>query len=245
MKLNKIKKIAVCLSGEIRTWRDNYISWKRIVDDLDIDVDFFIHTWDSQLPPNILRTEHKISELEKIKDIPISNEEIHDLLNIIKPINYEIEKKKEFTPYNPDQPLFLNPQLSQWYGFMKVAKLKSDYEIKNSFIYDLVIRFRYDIKLKDTLIHQYNKPKFGEIHGTHYFCEWGGAEMLIKFADLIWYSDSITFDILSNYYFEICKIGGFKQGIEPEYVWHAFCAKNNLDIYQTGRHWDFEINRKI
>jgi hypothetical protein len=244
MRINQIKKIAVCLSGEIRTWRDNYITWKNIVDDTDIEVDFFMHFWDSQLPININRSKINSSKLEKIEDIPVSKEDIDDLINTIKPISYQVEKKKQFTPYNPNQPLFLNPQLSQWYAFMKVANLKSDYEIKNNFIYDLVLRFRYDIKLNSILIHQYNKPKFGEIHGTHYGCEWDGHEMLIHFADLLWYSDSVTFDILSNYYFEIPKIKGFKQGIKPEYVWHAFCSKNSLDIYQTGRFWDFKINRK-
>lgn len=243
IEINKIKRIAVCICGEPRTWKQTISSWKRIINDTEVQIDYFLQLWDTQTPIGVQTSGISYNEVKKIPEIPISESEINELIDSIKPIEYIIESKREFTPHNPNQPLFLTPQLSQWWAFMKVAKLKSDYEIKKEFIYDLVLRFRYDIYLHDYILLSNNKPRFGEIHGTHYYSFYDGNERLTRFGDLIWYSDSITFDILSNYYFEIPNIKSHKQGEYPEIIWHTFCAKNNLEIYQTGKHWPFELIR--
>ena len=53
-------KIAVCLSGQPRTWRQCYDTWNFLFKDLkknenlretDIEVDYFVHTWDFNSKP--------------------------------------------------------------------------------------------------------------------------------------------------------------------------------------------------
>jgi hypothetical protein len=55
-------RIAFCLNGQIRSWRECYETWFKFFEELrlcgkfkneKIDVDIFIHTWDfNTIPPH-------------------------------------------------------------------------------------------------------------------------------------------------------------------------------------------------
>jgi hypothetical protein len=145
-------KIALCLSGQMRTFRECYPSLKKfILDPLKPDV--FIYT-DSY--KGITR---EVENLEDFKNEKIGEEELKDLYepktivvetpkkNCTEEIDGikvpELLKQKEPKDYKGALPMF-----SQIY---KCNELKKKWEKKNKFKYDLVIRLRPDIQFLEPL----------------------------------------------------------------------------------------------
>ena len=133
-------KIAVCLSGQSRTWFTAKDNIKKFFG----DTDYFIHSWDRNTynnykePNKYKPIDYKISKLEQIS-----------IINNFEPKLYEFEK-------------FGNCINSTWYpmyySFMKSVWLKRKYELEHDFVYDIVIKARFDINYKGTfLIHNVNQ----------------------------------------------------------------------------------------
>lgn len=120
-------KIALCLSGQPRGLQKAYSYYKKNLLDL-YDVDVFCHSWDSN-----------------------HNSKILDLYT---PKSHKIEKYKFDESFDsmysntPDikkyPPRFT---LSSFYSINESSVLKNEYETSRNFIYDWVIRSRYDFAL--------------------------------------------------------------------------------------------------
>lgn len=113
-------KVALCLSGGLRNFKDTYYSFKHfIIDKYETDVFFF--------------------GLENKEGI---DQNTKDLIELYNPKKFKINKS-EF--YNSVTCKYDIP--SSFYAFYNVLKcndLKSEYERENNFKYDLVIRSRTD-----------------------------------------------------------------------------------------------------
>lgn len=120
-------KIALCLSGQPRGLDKAYSYYQKNLFDL-YDVDVFCHSWNSSLNDRILQLYRPISY--KFEDYKF--DESFDLRYTNTP------------DANKYPPRFT---LSSFYSINESSLLKNKYEIKNNFIYNWVIRSRYDFAL--------------------------------------------------------------------------------------------------
>jgi len=80
----RIRKIAVCLSGQARTWRtakDNILKYFDLVEQ-GCEIDFFIHTWDI----NQYRDKNDIVWLQRT-DQKVAPNEKEDLIQAFNPVD--------------------------------------------------------------------------------------------------------------------------------------------------------------
>jgi hypothetical protein len=140
-------KIAVCMSGQIRTWefcKENIQNFLK--NDGEYEIDYFIHTWD-----NNDFTELVISEENSIIKFTHKKEnDFQNFLEFYKPKLYKIESNQKFKeklykkwqPTKKDEPV---NTLFLMYSFYKSIILKKLWERKNNFKYDFVVKLRPDI----------------------------------------------------------------------------------------------------
>lgn len=144
-------KIALCISGQPRYLDNGYQHiYKNLLSKHEMDI--FIHTWwdDNLIGKRFDFSQHgrdrigvwesgtiqKIENFYKPKDILIEKPKI---FNIDTFKNLNEYWKTNFSESNS------NNSISMWYSILNSNKLKKDYESKNNFRYDLVIRCRFDI----------------------------------------------------------------------------------------------------
>jgi hypothetical protein len=205
-------KVAICFSGQPRAWKIALPSIKKFISEFDTPPDIFMHAWNFNTTSNHVVT---TSKGEIYEHTLIEEEETAELFESYNPISFVLEdremsesmstrvlrqivnhRKKDVESFGT--PDWLAPQ---YYGIKKAGELKSAYEIENGFIYDIVIRMRYDsfFTLNDILLFHYElkKPKQFSIHSTHTNL----IENLpfVTVGDILFYSDSITYDIISQY----------------------------------------------
>ena len=193
----RIRKIAVCLSGQARTWRtakDNILKYYDLTE-YGCQVDFFIHTWDT----NQYRGKNDIVWLQRT-DEKVSPNENEDLIQAFNPVAIEMEE------YNKDNYTTLWETLL--YSFMKSVWLKKKHEVENNFVYDLVIRARLDINYPQEGVCNLGcrLDKF-HIHNVNHLTAYSTVPVLQRFPqefnypnfdDVFFYSNSPTMDIISN-----------------------------------------------
>lgn len=201
----KIKRVAVCLSGQPRTWRtakDNILSYFDL-SDKGIQVDYFIHTWDT----NQYRKKHDVHWVNRTNEkVPYSEKD--EIAKAFNAVSIEMEE------YKDDAHVTLWASLL--YSFMKSVWLKRKYEIENDFRYDLVIKARTDINYAQEGICNLNFPanKF-HIHPIQHLTAYSTMPVIsrfptefnyLNFDDVLFYSNSPTMDIISNCYRWYTKI---------------------------------------
>lgn len=167
---NKIR-IAACFSGQIRTWKQCYESWNSLFSIIknhtefqkyEIEIDFFIHTWNLQtIPPHLWAGNPNLS-VQEICDlrIDIDENEIDEVIEKFSPKKYIVdtidvlntrsfivnEKSKK---YGSDGYCLLSWAAPQLYSTMRSSMLKREYEIENNFEYDVCMKFRFDMLLSN------------------------------------------------------------------------------------------------
>lgn len=163
------RKIAVCISGQIRTAIEAYSSFINFFKNEDIDV--FVHTW---YDPKI--NDHS-EIIEKIK-------------TIYKPKSFQIDISPDYNRLN------FGVMLK---SFMLSNELKKNYEIKNDFRYDVVVKYRFDILFK-----QYITFPTDSIQQRTLYYPFGNTGILNNdynnhgMTDLIFWGDSQTMDIATD-----------------------------------------------
>ncbi len=149
-----MKRAAVCLSGLVRTFEQTHQNlYDRILAvNPDFNFDFFLSTWanaDSRKSTQKIRLErwgHSVEELIPINPTPV------DRLNFIyKPvaINIENEKTWDIAKYVSNKDGWASPEawLGMTYKIADCDRLRRQHQIHMGFIYDVVIRCRFDTLL--------------------------------------------------------------------------------------------------
>lgn len=203
--MNKLFKIAVCLSGQPRTWRTasdnilNFFNTKICIErNIRVSVDYFIHTWDtnSYRDKNEPRWQNKDYKIQNI-----SEEE--DIKFIFLPAAIEYEQY--------DASKHLHAWSGLFYSFMRSINLKRKYELENNISYDMVVKSRLDINFPQEGINKYGEP-ISKFHPqmlrplTAYASSPTPTRFPIEFNqscfdDVFYYADSPTMDLISNIYF--------------------------------------------
>jgi len=235
-------KIAICLSGQPRTWAKCYPRWMEIFKDHE-DIDFFFHLWDYNTLPNLLATYNGGTE---IKDQLLTIDEKVDLITTLNPKKYLFESRKKIDYWNCNIPVHeqLGPWcIEQYYSRYYVSILKQQYELDNNFKYDLVIWQRTDtypsLETKITL----TVPEPNTLYTTHN--RWDEELGIYRIGDIFYYSDSATFDQMALIY----KFFSFTPSTwitsskcpPPEVAFYTYMA--NIGIINSPIHGDFKVMR--
>ncbi len=214
-KSGKKPKVALCISGHLRTFDSNYPSVKtNILDKLDCDV--FIHTWD------ILGLSYRSG------DSNLYNTQTSRALDIINklynPKKIVIEKSKKFnvTPLMQKHAGFrdIDGMLSMFYKIEECNKLKREYEKENGFKYDFEIRFRGDLWMEQpipitdsTNIHHLYLPLYGNFGGACDQFAFGGSSVMDQFSEAYSFLERyfnagapVNPEKVLQYHIDICKI---------------------------------------
>lgn len=187
-------KIAICLSGQPRTWKKCYKTWLNMFSPHG-EIDFYFHLWNYNTLPK-----HLVSQYGAIlTDESISQEEQNEIIETLNPKKYIFESKKKITYWNiklPNEKQFGPWCAEQFYSQYRASLLKREYEIENNFRYDLVVRVRSDLYI-------FNSPKVfpptpNTLHTTH--CSWDKTYNCYRIGDIFFYADSHTFDQVSEFF---------------------------------------------
>jgi len=204
MKKITTYNIAVCLSGQSRTWRTakenilNYFDVKiNTHKNCKVNVDYFIHTWDTNSYRD--KTQPRWENKDYKIDNPIEMEEIKLAFN---------PKLMEYEPFNPN--VWQEAWEGMFYSFMKSVELKKRYELITDIHYDMVIKTRFDINFLQEGSNKYGLPinKF-YIHPITPFTAYASSPTPTRFPnefnqlcfdDVFFYADSPTMDIIAQIY---------------------------------------------
>lgn len=220
-------KVAFCFSGQprdVKNTLDNILwSWGN-----HQDLDFFVHTWNPE---------------KKCLFRPDTPSDFFDdttldyILEKLKPKKYKFENQIIFNKIYPDSktwpignPLTLpNPSQniqSFFYSVQFANCLKEEYEKENGFIYDCVIRTRFDY----IFTKQYNIKDF-DLSGLNIKNNCKHTEYAIN--DHLALSNSKTMDIYCNMFdhLEECHNDGIE--FNTEVIWGYYLKKNNIKVLKT------------
>jgi|688.fasta_scaffold56004_2 hypothetical protein len=188
-------KIAVCVSGQPRTWESCYPRWIEILASQG-EVDFFFHLWDYNTLPNLLST---VGDGMKLEDELLSDDEKTRLIETFKPKKYIFESRKDIQYWNCNIPVkhqFGAWTKEQFYSLYYCSLLKRQWELENDFRYDVVIRLRADLWFLDDF--KLNDPVPRTLYTSHN--GWDEKHGCYRVGDIFYYADSHTFDQVSEFF---------------------------------------------
>ena len=137
-------RIAICLSGQVRTAVENHLNIKQFLGELYKYCDFFMHCWDD--------CTYKTYNTSNVCKSPIKEDvsKFNKIRELYLPKYMQIDSPDNSFGYTISNEYRLEPL---WYSFLKSIQYKERYEVENGFEYDYVIKLRYDIliKLKDDI----------------------------------------------------------------------------------------------
>ena len=205
-------KIAICFSGQLRTWEKCLPTWTELINRLNnkfnTDVDIFFHAWDfNTVPEQVRSAENNIICVKEsldvlvaalrpsaylVEDFKISSSRAQSVIDI-----GEIHKTEHGgTP--------IPWAASQYYSLMRSAHLKKLHETKNKFRYDICIRLRFDLFLAPSEIDKLiNDACLAPAYNTIYATSNGPSVNRYPpfiLGDIFWVADSLTFDRMCDFY---------------------------------------------
>lgn len=146
-------RVAICFSGQLRTGIQCSESILNYIGEVLPYTDFFVHTWDIESTAFCEIVEHPKyattadrpirEEIEKIPFEFLDKSKIDNFVKIYKPKSIKIDNQKNYFEKNTKADICGLPPI--YWTFYESNKLKKEYEIKNNFVYDLVIHLRPDI----------------------------------------------------------------------------------------------------
>jgi hypothetical protein len=224
-------KIALCLSGQTRFVDQCYneVLYPYVLEGNNIDI--FIHTWDineSQI------NKHFINSGGHIMGSAIKENQIQSTLDLYNPVSCKVEPQIQFElnkwadrtmPYIRSDYLY-----SMFYSIYQSNKLKSEYEIKNNFKYDWVIRSRFDVKLN-------SKINFNEFNNNIINTPSGCLNNKQGYTDCFAFSNSTNMDIYSDTFNHIddCMNDPTLQ-LCGEYILRRWVDINNIPVVSSIWH---------
>jgi hypothetical protein len=225
-------KVALCLSGQARFLETCYYESMKpnLIDDLNPDV--FIHTWDT----STMVGQHFKSGGGGIMGDKIPSNLMETVVNLYQPKKYIIEPQKYFESDKWSSRLMWGIKsdhlCSMFYSIHESNKLKKQYEYENNFIYDWVIRIRFDMAIPSGPLN------LNELNNNHLWVATGCFDNVNGYLDSLGYSSSQIMDIYSDTFNHIDYIADNNpnMGICGEYVLRKHIDKNNILVMEIGNH---------
>ena len=198
------RKIAFCISGQLRTWKKCYQTWFDLFQPHG-HIDVFFHLWDYNTDA---AGGGEWTDLGTMLDFPIPEQEKLELIRTLNPKSYMFEPKRDVINRGTVTNIISDYAHSQFYGLSRVANLKRQYEIANNFDYDVVVRLRTDLFFAESfqpisiepldIRKWFNEIAPSTIYSTHnqYVHEHG----YMRIGDTFFLSDSLTFDHIALFW---------------------------------------------
>lgn len=232
-------KIAICFSGHLRDFLKDAesILFKRNVEYLknqNHTVDLFFSIWDTyNTKTNIHGGEEIDIDESVLLDLNITTLEIENYASIknqfkLKNFHSSIEPEKA-NLISEDGILHNTPM---FYKIYRANYLKSQYEEKHNFVYDVVVRYRAniyphkifdfsDVKSEFLYIDGYGfmgkpKPRGLNISGDSYMLQ-----------DIFFYGDSITMNVVCDVYRNLSKLYPKYGTTGPERIFYDWVILEN------------------
>ena len=146
-------KVALIMYGHLRTYKKCYAKLRQnFIDKYNADV--FIHTWDE------IEAKTKSWHNRHMDVKSLSNNDLSDIKKLYTPKGLIIEHQGDVANdiTTPNNAISAPGQEYMLHSMFMADKLKSDYETKNNFKYDVVVKIRPDILLVNPL----NLPNVSE-----------------------------------------------------------------------------------
>jgi len=141
-------KVALIMYGHLRTYKKCHAKLKQnFIDKYNADV--FIHTWDE------IEAKTKSWHNRHMDVTTLSKTNLTDLKNIYSPKGLLIEHQSDMETADlttPNNAISALGQERMLHSMFMADQLKSDYETKNNFKYDVVVKIRPDILLVNPLV---------------------------------------------------------------------------------------------
>lgn len=233
-------KVAICLSGQPRTWRKCLPWWNEMFSaHSNVEFDVFAHLWD-------FNTETPSSGLAP-KPVKVSRRELDDLRQRISPKGFVVESsdidpiamldehiERKTLPWNARKPAAGAFACSQFYSLMRAAHLKRQHELDHGFEYDAVVRARTDIAFPDDRDYmvRWPRPRRNTVHVIH--TNFDRSLDQWRMGDMFFYADSPTFDRLASFYrfMHTIKEDFFGEKLmPPEVPFFYYTRMLRMDIY--------------
>ena len=184
-------RIALCLSGQARQWKNCYQNWFDNLSHLNANIDVFFHFWDYNSMPRQVWTSNQIGHALSFDPVLLTDEEKTEIVQTLKPKSFAFESTLsvpvEF--YEVKNPICCW-SLDQFNSMMKCAHLKRQHEISTNTRYDVVIRMRSDLFF--TIPIDIKPPQPNTVYITHPF--WEKEWNAFRISDIFFWADSATYD---------------------------------------------------
>lgn len=232
-----MKKIAICISGYLRTFEECYPSiLKNIIQDNDVDI--FIHTYNKignssgWRHPIDLSEDININFLETIPNIKMI--EIENWDNI----KYKFDKFKKIQPNITN----INVIATIFYKIFMCNQLRKKYEVENNIKYDLIIRMRGDQIFEKKLNLDFPENKilinsypWGDEDYVHHFISddcgiEDGRNELEWINDRFAAGNSENIDKLCDLYNNFKELIENEKYVELEHILYKHLLKNNIEF---------------
>jgi hypothetical protein len=225
-------KTALCLSGQTRFVKQCYdeILYPYILKGNNIDV--FIHTWDidkSQI------NKHFINSGGHMMGSAITENQIQETLDLYNPVSYKVESQIQFELNKFSERTLSNIRsdylYSMFYSIYQSNKLKIEYEEKNNFKYDWVIRSRFDVKINERI--DFHRSYSGVINVPS-----GCFNSEKGYTDCFAFSNSKNMDVYSNTYNHIddCMNNDPTLQLCGEYILRRWIDINKIPVVSSIWH---------
>lgn len=149
-------KVAILLTGHVRSWDKCKNSFTKTFLNSSHDVDIFIHTYN-----NVLGYHPYIENLEKVQNnnITCTPSQIKKIINL-NHIKLETEEQNSvYENVDLDSLPIFHDTYAQYRKFHLCNQLRKEYEKDSGFVYDVIIKTRFDIDYSidlDEIIKNFN-----------------------------------------------------------------------------------------
>jgi hypothetical protein len=147
-------KAAICISGQPRNIEIGSLQIKNNIIDanLDLNIDVFCHCWN---PASDMTWDTSQDHLKNQLGLP-NKAAIQIIKDTLNPVKIFWEDQIDFSGYvkyfNSSDTAKQTSVASNFYSIYKVNELKRQYELENNFVYDYVLRLRYDLIFENKFI---------------------------------------------------------------------------------------------
>jgi hypothetical protein len=199
-------RIAICLSGQLRTGLDAVPSLLNYIGDLLPQCDFFIHTWDTESYSNIGFGSKRYDDagLRPGSFMSVNATSVYNYAGIL---NARAVVYNNFNQWaNAETKLSSDPHL---YSVRQSNNLKIQYEKENNFKYSAVVRTRPDLIYDPTKTLLEDISHLDSIDRTFCYAQCYDSPDTTKIDNAFWVSSSYVMDQVTNF-------ESIKEGIHPQ-----------------------------
>lgn len=184
-------KIAICLSGQPRSIEFATASILNYFSNSEFTCDYFCHSWDY----NTWKC-RDANGIFKTDDETVDVQWLETMIQRFNPIKYKIQDRNVIYHHKK---WYNMPWASMLYSGMAATHMKKEYEMEHDFVYDCVVRLRYDVIFPPDSRFNIHPSRLQErtlYHTTQF--RMSSEYNLLNTNDVFFYGDSWGMDIAGD-----------------------------------------------